>query len=57
MIVRVGMIFPAGVEDIRDFEGTHMVIENNGMLYVLKKKTVVAVIHANRWMWARIVNK
>lgn len=57
MIIRVGMIFPAGVEDIRDFEGTHMVVENNGMLYVFKKKTVVAVIHANRWMWARIVNK
>ena len=56
-MIRVGIIFPAGVEDIRDFEGTRMVIENNGMLYIFKKKIVVAIIHANRWMWARVVEK
>lgn len=56
-MIRVGTIFPVGTETIREFAGTSVSIGNNGMLYVLKKKTVVAVIHASRWVWVRIEGK
>jgi hypothetical protein len=53
-MIRVGIIFPVGTETILEFDGTHVGVENNGMLYVFKKKTIIAVVHANRWMWVRI---
>ena len=56
-MIQVGLVFPAGEETVQEFEGTSVSVGNNGMLYVLKKKTIIAVIHANRWMWVRIEGK
>lgn len=57
MIIRVGIVLPNGTETVLEFEGTSVHVENSGMLYVLKKKTVVAIVHANRWIWVRIEDK
>lgn len=56
-MIKVGIVFPAGAETVKEYDGTHVIAENNGMLYVFKKKTIIAVVHANRWMWVRIEGK
>lgn len=53
-MITVGIVFPAGTETVKEYEGTNVIVENNGMLYIFKKKKCIAVIHANRWMWVKI---